>query len=809
MGLQEHEIKHLKMLRKGLSECTVLLKSNGDFPIDRAGDIALFGSGVRHTIKGGTGSGEVNSRFFETVEKGFQKSGFHITTSAWLDAYDVVAKEAHDTFVKNIKKKAKAAHMPAIIFGMGAIMPEPDYDIAIDTEGDIAIYVLARTSGEGSDRKPESGDLMLTDTEIRDIHEIKSRYKKFMLVLNVGGPVDLTPVMDIDNILILSQLGVQTGSVLCDIVLGRTTPSGKLATTWTAWEDYPTIGDFAEVNETRYKEGIYVGYRYFDSVGKRASFPFGFGLSYTTFCMEQEAATVDGETVTVSVVVKNTGAYKGKEVVQLYVSVPNGELDQPYQTLACFKKTKELKPNEAEEITMSFHLSDIASYDSKKAAYVLEKGDYLLRVGNSSVDTKCIASVKLAETVVISQLRNALDAPNFEDFVPENRKIEEDLSKIKQLTVDASAFNTSSVEYDKEYEIDDYVKSLTNEQLALLSIGAFKMTGALSSVIGNQGFAVAGAAGESAVPTGTDFKPLAMADGPAGVRISKKYFVDAKGVVHPIGGTLPETFIDYMPAAATKLTQLTAKKPKSKEDIKTQYATAIPIGTAIAQSFNTEFAYMCGDIVGTEMAMYGVQLWLAPALNIHRNILCGRNFEYYSEDPLVSGKMAAAITNGVQKHKGCGTTIKHFAANNQETNRYFNNSQVSERAMREIYLKGFEICVKESQPKSVMTSYNLINGVHTSERRDLIDSILRCEFGFKGIVMTDWVIEGSKKENGAIYDSPQAYKVVGTGGELFMPGCRSDYKNVLEALKDGRLPREQVEINVTRLYKMVKELHGE
>lgn len=805
MGLQEHEIRHLKMLRKGLSECTVLLKSNGDFPIERACDIALFGSGVRHTIKGGTGSGEVNSRFFETVEKGFQKAGFHITTNDWLDAYDVIAKEAHDSFVKDIKKKAKAAHMPAIIVGMGAIMREPDYDIPIEMDGEIAIYVLARTSGEGSDRKPETGDLMLTETEIRDIHEVKSKYKKFMLVLNVGGPVDLTPVMDVENILILSQLGVQTGSVLCDIVLGRTTPSGKLSTTWTAWEDYPTIGDFADPNETRYKEGIYVGYRYFDSVGKRAMFPFGFGLSYTSFSITNAKAKIDGENVTATATVKNTGDFKGKEVVQLYVSVPEGEFDQPYQTLVAFAKTKELKPGEKENITLCFKMSDVASYNMKQATYMLEQGTYLLRIGNSSVDTKCFAGIELKESVIVSQLRNALDKPDFEDYIPEKKTANEDLSKLKMLSVEASAFVKTTVEYDKEYEIDDYVKTLTNEQLALLSVGAFKPTGALASVIGNQGFAVAGAAGESAVPTGTDFKPLAMADGPAGVRISKKYFVDDKGV-HPIGATLPETFADFMPSIATKMSKLTARRPKSKDEIKTQYATAVPIGTAIAQSFNTEFAYMCGDIVGTEMAMYGVQLWLAPALNIHRNILCGRNFEYYSEDPLVSGKMAAAITKGVQSHKGCGTTIKHFAGNNQETNRYFSNSQVSERAMREIYLKGFEICVKESQPKSVMTSYNLINGIHSSERRDLIDSILRCEFGFKGIVMTDWIIAG-KKEDGVVYSEPQAYRVASTGGELFMPGSHADYKNVLEALNDGKLSREQAEINVTRLYRMVKELH--
>lgn len=807
MGLAKYEVKHLKMLRKRLSECTVLLKSNGDFPIEAPCKIALFGSGVRHTVKGGTGSGEVNSHLFETVEKGFQKAKFHITTNNWLDAYDEVRKNAHASFVKDIKRQAARAHMPAIIFGMGAIMPEPEYKIPLDADGDVAIYVLSRISGEGTDRKTIAGDVLLTETEKRDILELNRSFKKFMLVLNVGGPIDLTPVQEVGNILILSQLGVQTGSVLCDIVLGRTNPSGKLTTTWTGWQEYPMVGDFGEINETRYKEGIYVGYRYFDTVGRRAMYPFGYGASYTTFDITRPKAEIDGDEVSVSVSVKNTGAFKGKEVVQLYVSVPEDKLDQPYQVLAAFAKTKELKPLESEKIVLRFSMRDIASYDEKTAAYVLEKGLYLLRVGNSSVETKCFAGIELDATVNVKKVKNALGKPDFSDvkIEPCNRK--EDLSKIKKLSLSADVFETMFVEYDRKYEIDSAIKSLTDEQLALLSNGAFKTGGALSTVIGNQGFSVAGAAGESAVPEGTDFRPLVMADGPAGVRLNKWYFKDEKGV-HPVGNTLPESFADFMPPVAKILPAIFSGKPKAKEDIKCQYATAIPIGTAIAQSFNLEFAYDCGDIVGAEMERFGVHLWLAPALNIHRSILCGRNFEYYSEDPLISGKMAAAITNGVQSHKNCGTTIKHYAGNNQETNRYFNNSQVSERAMREIYLRGFEICVKESQPKSVMTSYNLLNGVHTSERRDLTEDILRCEFGFQGIVMTDWVIAGSKKEPGTLYGWPKAYKVAATGCELYMPGCIEGYQNVLHALKKGLLSREQIEINATRLYKMVKELHS-
>ena len=247
---------------------------------------------------------------------------------------------------------------------------------------------------------------------------------------------------------------------------------------------------------------------------------------------------------------------------------------------------------------------------------------------------------------------------------------------------------------------------------------------------------------------------------------------------------------------------MSAGKPRKGEEIKYQYCTALPVGTAIAQSWNTDFAYICGDIAGSEMEMFGIDLWLAPALNIHRDIRCGRNFEYYSEDPLISGIMASYITDGVQSHKGRGTTIKHYAANNQETNRYRSNSRVSERAMREIYLRGFDICVRRSQPYAVMTSYNLLNGVHTSENRGLIEDILRDEFGFKGIVMTDWVVSMNNFDKDSIYPDPQPFRVVMAGGDLFMPGGQADYDNVRKALTDGLVTRKQLMINASRIIKM-------
>ncbi len=271
---------------------------------------------------------------------------------------------------------------------------------------------------------------------------------------------------------------------------------------------------------------------------------------------------------------------------------------------------------------------------------------------------------------------------------------------------------------------------------------------------------------------------------------------------------MPESMVKLLTEEEAAYMESMQPKPKQGTKILEQYATAIPIGTAIAQSWNLELAECCGDIVGNEMERFGIHLWLAPALNIQRSIRCGRNFEYFSEDPLISGMFAAAITKGVQKHPGCGVTIKHFAANNQETNRSDNNSIVSERAMREIYLKGFAICIRMAQPKALMTSYNLLNGIHTSERRDLLEDVLRCEFGFDGIVMTDWVIGSGILNAGAKYVSPEAYKVALAGNDLFMPGNQREVDNLTEALADGRISREQLQENATRVYRMALELNG-
>ena len=809
MILTDRERKNAGIVRGLQAECTVLLKKNGDFPLDGPCSIALYGNGARNTLRGGTGSGEVYSHFTVSIEKALEKEGFTITTKDWLDAYDEVIKKCRKEFVRDIKQRAKEKHVNPVFEGMGAVMPEPEYNIPISGEGDAAIYVLSRICGEGNDRVAEK-DILLTETEINNILTLNRKFDKFMLVLNVGGPVDLTPVLEVENILLLSQLGALTGYAFSDILLGKKNPSGKLATTWVPWAEYPELFDFGDKDDTRYKEGIYVGYRYYNTVGTKVLFPFGYGLSYTDFDVRYISTGHDGEKITINFEVVNTGKYTGKEVVQVYVSKPSCKLDQPYAVLAGWIKTEKLVPGQSTNVSVTFAMSELASYDTESSSYILEKGDYIIRYGTDSANIISCATVRLTETIVVREVVSSFAGPDFTDFKPEARTgsagEEKKDATVKAISVDGKDIEKEVISYDQIEEVSDEVKDLTDEDLVYLNIGAFFGGGIGGSMIGNAGRLVAGAAGETTEMLRDKGIPsLSMADGPAGVRISQKYWVDAEGA-HSVGNTMLEGLSDFLPKPAAIMSKLFASsKPKHGETVETHYATAIPIGTALAQSWNLKLVERCGDVVGGEMQEFGVHIWLAPAMNIHRHVRCGRNFEYYSEDPLITGKMAAAITKGVQKHSGCGVSIKHFCVNNQEYNRCFSNSMVSERALREIYLKGYEICVREAQPLTVMSSYNLLNGIHTNERRDLLEDILRKEFGFKGIVMTDWLID-AVPNYGTKHPASRASKVAKAGGEIVMPGSKTDFEDMMAALQDGSLTRSQLEINATRLIKVIRSL---
>ncbi len=795
--------KHREQLRKNAAECCVLLKSDGSFPISKPCKIALYGSGARNTVKGGTGSGNVYSEDFATCESGLKEAGFEITTGNWLDAYEHEKERTRSEFYNAIRQKAKDMGVSPFLVGFGKVEPEHDYKIPLEGDGEIAVYVLARVSGEGNDLTPTAGDVMLTQTEINDILTLSAQYKKFMLVLNVGRYVDLLPVINVQNILLLSQLGVVTGNILADILLGEATPSGKLTATWAKFEDYCPYGDFGDINDTRYKEGVFVGYRYFDSVNVRPLFPFGFGLSYTRFDITPQKTVGKNGKVSVNVAVKNIGAYSGKEVVQLYVSPPKGQIIKPYQSLVAFAKTNLLQTGECQSLSLQFNMAEIASFVEVSGKYVLEEGNYILRIGCDSRNTTVIGAVCLKESITVKQVKKGLlGNTDFSDFIPESVDSEDDVKPI--VTFSANDFMVQNPVYDVARRVDKDLLEFTDEELVRLCIGAYK-DGTETSVIGNAALHVGGAAGETTnrLQEKLNGKYIVMADGPAGLRLAPQVTEDENGV-HAIYEILPDGLNELMPDEINAaVEQRYNATPKDK--IKRQPTTAIPIGTAIAQSWNEDFAKLCGDIVGREMEIFGIGLWLAPAMNIQRSVLCGRNFEYFSEDPLLSGKMAAAITQGVQSHKNRGVTVKHFAANNQETNRYNNNSIVSERALREIYLKGFEICIRESEPFAVMTSYNLVNGVHTSESRGLLENVLRDEFGFHGFVMSDWITSGRTYNRQSKHPAAYTSNLIKAGNDITMAGSSADYDDAMQAIKEGRLKREDLLICASRIYQALQK----
>lgn len=783
MNMERYEIEHIERVRKITPECMVLLKSDGSFPLDAPGKIAIYGNAARKTIKGGTGSGDVNVRHYVGIEEGLENAGFTITSKAWLDSYDALWAKANKEFKAGIKAKIAAEGLSAIMLGIGAIMQEPEYEFALDAEGDTAIYVLGRISGEGADRAPEKGNLEMTDTEIRDILQLQKQYKRFMLVLNVGGVVDLSPVVnEVSNVLLLSQLGIAMGDAFADVLLGKAYPSGKLASTWAKWKDYCHVGDFGDPNDTHYREGIYVGYRYFDSVDKQPMFPFGFGLGYTSFEIEAKDAILDGSKVSVTAKVTNTGNRPGKEVVQLYVSIPEGKLDQPYQVLAAFAKTDELNPGENQEVIVSFNMEDIASFDEETCNAILEKGSYVLHIGNSSRDTSVCAVVELDDHAVVQKLHDVGGKPDFTDWKPENQKAILIPETVPVLKLNASAITQIiPVQPTIDPMAAELAKTMSDSDLALFCTGAFNGGTGSNSVIGNAGITVAGAAGETTgVFAGDGIPALIMADGPAGVRLSPKYGRDENGVYPLDSGSLAE-IVELLPEGMLAYLGFGKEQPVRNGTIHEQYCTAIPIGTALAQSWNEIVCEECGDIAADEMERFGVHIWLAPAMNIHRFPLCGRNFEYYSEDPLISGKMAAGITRGVQKHPGCGVSIKHFCCNNQETNRMHSNTIVSQRALRDIYLKGFRIVVDEADPATIMSSYNLLNGEHTSQRYDLLETLLRQEWGYKGIVMSDWVSGNINKPDDK-YPGACASGAIKAGNDIMMPGTPGHHQDLLNAL---------------------------
>lgn len=801
------ETVNRRLAEKAAAEGMVLLKNEGHFlPLEPGTKVALYGAGASMTVKGGTGSGDVNERESVSIYQGLKDAGYVITTEEWIRDYDLCYTKARENWRDGILEKVEKSGGERYFFDIYSTTPfvMPEGGRVEKTDAETAVYILSRIAGEGADRSCKPGDYLLTDVEKQQLKDICSLYSHVVVAVNAGGPVDLSFMDEYDNIealLQISQPGMEGGHAFADIFSGKTTPSGKLTDTWAyRYGDYPFSGEFShnngDVDKAYYKEGIYVGYRYFDTFDVPARYGFGYGLSYTEFetkvlsavFNENSRFVVETETV-------NTGnRYSGKEVVQIYASCPNGDLEKEYRRLVAFAKTEELAPGQRETLLLEFGPEQLASYSEEKAAWLLEAGAYVIWAGNSLESAAPAAVIRLDEEVILHKtdhicpLKEPLkelgqDTEKKKEKAKALMKYAED-HKLTVLDIKAASVETETVSYKSNRELvskeaADFADTLSREQLIALAAGdpAKGQGGAL----GAAGAAVPGSAGEtSGCAAAQNLAGIVLADGPAGLRLLKSYNVYEGKIVNK---PFMQSFEGGLFCGG-----------QTEEPGKTyyQYCTAIPVGTLLAQSWNVDLLEEVGEMIGGEMEEFGVTLWLAPGMNIHRNPLCGRNFEYYSEDPLLSGKMAAAITRGVQQVPGCGTTIKHFACNNQEDNRMGCDSILSERTLREIYLKGFEIAVKESQPMAIMTSYNLINGIHAANCGDICTKAARCEWGFRGIIMTDW----TTTEQG---EDCTAAGCMRAGNDLVMPGAVSDTENLKAELDAGTLDEEDLKACVARL----------
>lgn len=799
----KREEENRELARRAAAEGFVLLKNEGQvLPLKAGTKTALYGAGAVKTIKGGTGSGDVNERDCVNIFQGMKQAGYEITSEAWLNSYEVLYNQKRQEWKQEVFTKLQ---VPGTDF-FTAYSTTPFYmpcGNSIDTEtaksdgADVAVYVLARIAGENADRHDVEGDYFISAEEKELLKSIADCYEKIVLVVNTGGLVDLAFTEEFPSICAILQFvqaGQEGGSALADVISGKVVPSGKLADTWAlSYYDYPNAETFSykngDTNTEKYEEGIYVGYRYFDTFDVPVRYSFGYGLSYTEFEIQAEkiGAAVKGgrPSITVETAVTNTGdTYAGKEVVQIYVSCPQGRLPKEYRRLAGFGKTEVLEPGKTQKMTITFPLYQLASFDEEKAAWILEEGTYGIWVGSSLAEARLSGTVVIDKEAVMVQCGHICEVKETLEEMqadPAKMKAKEEawLSQVKALSIPpvqicADQIQTETISYQTLTDelpgrAGEIVKELSQEQLIELATGDIGK--GQDSALGSAGFTVPGAAAEtsSVALEPWNVASMVLADGPAGIRLNQSYQV-VDGEIQK--QDFKKSFEGGFFAEEEEVTGTTYY----------QYCTAIPVGTLLAQTWNTELLKELGEMIGHEMELFNVTLWLAPGMNIHRNPLCGRNFEYYSEDPLLAGIMASAMTMGVQKVPGCGTTIKHFACNNQEDNRMGSDSVVSERVLREIYLKGFEIAVKDAQPMSMMTSYNMINGVHAANSYDLCMKAARDEWKFAGAIMTDWTTTNVSPRGICT-----AAGCMRAGNDMVMPGMPMDHENLRKELDEGTL----------------------
>ena len=778
--------EHIALSRMAAGEGMVLLKNEKNtLPIRRGTKVALFGKGTVDYVKGGGGSGDVTVEYIRNLYEGMKIK----EDEGKVEVFDKLAKY----YAEDIQKQYADGAVPGM-----TVEPELPDELLNEAREytDTAIITICRFSGEGWDRKCEAaqdgyvldgeekrnselsakifenGDFCLTNAENAMVEKVKKAFPHVIVVMNVGGIVDTKWFRDYDEIqsvLMAWQGGIEGGLATADILCGDVNPSGKLSDTYAKdLEDYPSTANFHEsAFYVDYTEDIYVGYRYFETIpgaAERVNYPFGFGLSYTDFDWKVTGASEENGVITVLAEVTNTGKTAGKEVIQLYYGAPQGKLGKPAKVLGAFKKTKLLQPGERQILTLKLPVNQMASYDDLgkvcKSAYVLEPGEYVIYIGTSVRDTEKIdftyvvkedtVTEQLSQKAAPYHLQKRMLADGSYEELPQREYVEEGLPRQDKYAIglpcpdtrgqkgidfldflDSKGVRFSDVA-DGKMALDEFMDILTLDDCINL-LGGQPNTGCANTFgMGNLP--------EYGVPN------VMTADGPAGLRILPKCGVNT---------------------------------------------TAWPCATLLASTWDEELVEEVGKAGAEEVKENNISIWLTPACNIHRSPLCGRNFEYYSEDPYLAGKTGAAMVRGIQSQH-IGASVKHFAANNKETNRKDSDSRVSERALREIYLKQFEIIVKESHPYTIMSSYNLLNGIHTSEHKELLTGILRDEWEFDGIVTTDWWTFG------------EHYRETKAGNDIKMAAGYPE--RIKEAYEKGFITEAEIRLSARRILNMILKI---
>ena len=774
--------EHIALSRQAAREGAVLLKNNGNLlPLAPDTRVALFGKGSFDYVKGGGGSGDVTAAYVKNLYDGLKEEG--------VSLYEPLS----DFYRDYVEKRYEAGDVPGLM-----AEPELPQGLVDSARGnaDVAVIVLSRFSGEGWDREPvfyqepdypwpdelnmprkakavfPRGDYYLTEEERAMVNQVCAAFDKVAVVLNVGGVVDVSWFCEDDRIssaLLAWQGGMEGGGAIAALLTGKANPCGKLPDTFARdLSDYPSTARFHDSpHYVEYSEDIYVGYRYFETLpgaAERVCYPFGYGLSYTSFALETAGTGAENGRIRVDVQVTNTGSCPGKEVVQLYYSAPWGLLQKPRRCLAAFQKTKLLEPGESETVELSFAIADMASFDDlgkvAPSAWVLEKGRYALYMGTSvrdAVELGWAWEQKETETVrscgdvlAPSHLAERLLADGSYEKLPAAPAVDTNANLFQPLTAAqseavapaapgrgrwmltqpfAEGVQPLSAVSERKLTLEEFMAQLSDDDLIHLLGGQPNVGVSNTFGLGNLP--------EYGVPN------LTTADGPAGLRIQ------------------PEVGV---------------------------CTTAWPCATLLAAAWDPELTARVGAAAAAEVKENNISVWLAPAVNIHRSPLCGRNFEYYSEDPLLTGRLAGAMVRGIQSQH-IAATVKHFACNNKETNRKYSDSRLSQRALREIYLRAFEIIVREEQPWAIMSSYNVVNGRRASESRELLTSILRDEWGYTGLVMSDWWTRGEQ------------YKELLAGNDLKMANGYPE--RVEEAMKLGAVNRSDLKICAKRVLELI------